>query len=263
MSWADDFRADMEPVPAMPPIDVLAIDDSTADRLLAGQVRPDDAPPEYRAVAGLVAALTTAASTPASGDATAVVAAMRTASAARTRRSGVKRRMQLVTAGALGGALLLGGLAGAGALPGAAQGVAADALATDGVNVPDPNAASGGHADARGQSDDPESTSETPDDPAGGAPSDTKGSTISDLAHTTDATGVDKGAEISSVASDGHSQAGVNGPPTTLAGTGGSGTGDEASGGAASGGTTNAGDASGGHSTAGSGNADTGLTHRP
>src|SRR6266498_5330854 len=83
------------------------------------------------------------------------------------------------------------------------------------------------------------------------------GTDISGIATTTDATGVDKGAEISSLASGGMSQAGVNGSsPVTTPNTGGTGTADTASGGAADTGTATADDASQGHSAAGSGNAE-------
>ncbi|MFA5885034.1 MAG: hypothetical protein WDA60_14380 [Acidimicrobiia bacterium] len=258
MSWADDFRFDMEPNP-MPPLDVLAIDARTAERLLDGQLPPDDAPPEYRTVSALVAALAAAAAQPIPGDEAAVVAAMRRASEGRPRRSTVKRTMRMMTAGALGGVLLLGGLAGAGALPGAAQGVAADALAALGVTVPGPDAANDGHADVRGRSADVETTSEateTPETPDADSGESGHGATISDVARNTDAEGVAKGAEISGLASGGQSQAGVNVPGSTPD------TPDPANGGTAGGGSTGE-DASGGHSSAGSGNADSGLAHRP
>jgi hypothetical protein len=83
---------------------------------------------------------------------------------------------------------------------------------------------------------------------------------MSEIATTTDSTGVDKGVEISSTASGGMSQAGVNGSgsgaPVTTPNTGGTGTGDTASGGAADTGTATADEASQGHSSAGAGNAD-------
>ena len=128
-------------------------------------------------------------------------------------------------------ALILAGAfsaAAAGALPGAAQDTAHEVLAKIGVTVPGPNEASGviptaaarparttrrrrrpprtppRHGDRRGHTD----TTETDEGSAG------KGSEISELAKNTESTGVDKGAEISTQASGGNSQAGQHGAPT-------------------------------------------------
>lgn len=143
------------------------------------------------------------------------------------------------------------GLGTASALPGAAQDIASQMLAKVGVSVSGPNDNAGTHPNVRGTS------TVTPSD-AG------KGSDISDLATTTELSGVDKGAAISSAASDGKSQAGSHGSssgasaPVATPNTGGTGTADTASDGKSSTGTGTANTASGGHSTAGSANADTG-----
>ena len=139
------------------------------------------------------------------------------------------------------------GLASAGTLPGAAQDIASGMLAKVGISVPGPNDKAGTHPNTRG------SSTVTPS-------SSGQGSEISDLAQTTDLTGVDKGAAISSVASGGKSQAGTHGgasAPVATPNGGGTGTADTASDGASSGGTSTANTASDGRSGAGSGNADT------
>jgi hypothetical protein len=158
------------------------------------------------------------------------------------------------------GALLTGGAAAAasGSLPGAAQDTARAMLTKIGVSVPGADDSAAGHADSR-------STAATPSTPpTGEAATD---STISQLATTTTATGVDKGAEISAAASGGKSQAGQHGSaagagaanaPVSTPNTGGTGTADQAStasgDGSATAGTGTADTASGGRSAAGSGN---------
>jgi hypothetical protein len=136
----------------------------------------------------------------------------------------------LVTAGAILGT---GGLAFAGGLPDAAQDVVSDALARVGLHVP----AGDDHPAATGEE-------------------------ISSLATTTEAEGVDKGAEISSLASGGMSQAGQHGNPAGSDGDtdpapsgGGSETASDASGGMSDEGTGTASEVSDGRSDAGSGNA--------
>jgi len=163
---------------------------------------------------------------------------------------------------ALSGAVLaaMSGMAYAGTLPGAAQSVASDMLSALGVSVPGHNDHAGTYPDVRGTS--------------GTAGSAASGSAISTLARTTTATGRDKGAAISTLASDGKSHAGTlpsqaDDGQATAAGhapsatgesavstpnSGGTGTADGASGGASDQGTTTADTNSGGDSTAGSGN---------
>jgi len=215
------------------------LDQDTADRLLSGAIEPDDAPPSYAEVARLLRAAG-APPTPAElmAEEQAVAAAARVVSRTTphspvpaTRRSSVRSRFfRVKIAGLVVAGTVLGtsGLAAAGVLPDAAQNAASSVLSSIGISVP--------AADKH-----PAST----------------GTDISGIATTTDATGVDKGAEISSTASGGMSQAGVNGAaPVTTPNTGGTGTADTASGGSADTGTATADEASQGHSAAGSGNAE-------
>jgi hypothetical protein len=166
------------------------------------------------------------------------------------------------------------GMASAGSLPGAAQDVASEMLAKVGITVPGANDSAGTHPDVRGNS------TSVPIAPADSG----KGAEISELATTTDLTGVEKGAAISTAASGGKSQAGQHGSvsgtsaPVETPNSGGTGTADTASGGKSSAGTATANAASGGKSAAGSGNASdgqetadtasggrssTGQSHRP
>jgi hypothetical protein len=222
----------------------LFLDRDTADRLLAGQVDPDDAPPGYAEVARLVRAAG-APPTPAElvREEQAVAAAARVVSprparspVPATRRSTVRSRFfRVKVAGLVVAGTVLGttGLAAAGVLPDAAQNAASSVLSTIGISVP--------AADQH-----PAST----------------GTDISGIATTTGATGVDKGAEISSTASGGVSQAGLNGSaPVTTPNAGGTGTADTASSGSADTGTATADEESQGHSSAGSANAQ--ATHSP
>ena len=222
------------------------IDEGTLDRLLQGRILPDDAPPGYSVVASILVA---AASPPSPEElrmqASHVVAA----------RDAIGRRRRRFRAGPLGLAtglvligalLLLPGLAAAHVLPDSAQHGVTTVLQKIGITIP-ANTSRPTTPTAPPSTDHPAST----------------GSDISSLARTTDATGVAKGAEISTVASGGKSQAGQHGkaeasggsPPVDTPNGGGTGTGDTASGGHADRGTTTADDHSGGHSSGGSGNA--------
>lgn len=234
MSLWSDFEDEMTRLP---------LDADTADRLLAGAVAPEDAPPGYAEVAVLVAAV--AEGFPRDelareAETVAVLAtAVRSSQAEMTkppRRSFVPR---VKLASALVTAALAGttGLAVAGSLPGAAQDVASAVLANVGISVPGPNSDSGTHPDTRGTSSQPTAPSS----------SSGKGSEISDLATTTELTGVAKGAAISTAASGGMSQAGQHGQaseehgaPVATPSEGGTGTADTASGGRSSAGSENA-----------------------
>jgi hypothetical protein len=157
------------------------------------------------------------------------------------------------------------GMASAGSLPGAAQDVASEMLAKVGITVPGPNDSAGTHPDVRGNS------TSVPVAPADAG----KGAEISELATTTDLTGVEKGAAISTAASGGKSQAGQHGsasgasaPPVETPNSGGTGTADTATANAASGGKSAAGsgNASNGQETADTasgGRSTTGQSHRP
>ena len=224
----------------------LWVDDGTADRLLAGLVDPDDAPPGYAEVARLVRAAGAPATAgelaregEAVADAATALSASPSGSVPRTpRRSKMRSKLYrakvagLVVAGTLAGTT---GLAAAGALPDPAQDVASDVLARVGITVPAGD-----------------------DEPASSA------SRVARIATGTELIGVDKGARISTAASDGMSQAGDHGAQSSAAAGaapvdtpngGGTDTADEASDGASESGTTTADESSDGRSEDGSGNA--------
>ncbi|HEY3070933.1 MAG TPA: hypothetical protein VGJ34_11530 [Gaiellaceae bacterium] len=235
----------------------LPIDADTADRLLAGSVAPEDAPPGYARVAVMLA---TAAGEEAGDELRReeetvavvgeIVRSSETEKPRPPRRSFVPR-LKLATAFATVALAGTTGLAFAGSLPGAAQDVASAMLAKVGVSVPNDNA--GDHPNIRSNS------SETPSVSSSG-----KGDEISGLATTTDLTGVEKGAEISTVASEGKSRAGEeHEAPVATPNAGGTGTADTASDGNSTDGTASANTASHGHSAAGSENAAAGQSNKP
>jgi hypothetical protein len=188
----------------------LMLDEMTADLLLDGRLAPEDAPHGYADVAGLVralslpptaaelalqvvaveATLTELALRPAPRGSKAPVAASGRKWAPRSRFFKTKVA-SLVLVGTLVGTT---GLAVAGVLPAPLQDAASSVLATVGISVP----TSDSHPASSGED-------------------------ISKIATTTDATGVDKGAEISTTASGGQSKAGQYGqgspPPSAQNGT--------------------------------------------
>jgi hypothetical protein len=252
MNLWSDFDCEMHPVP---------LDLDTADRLLAGTVAPEDAPPGYANVARLLefaAAQPMAEELSRETEVVAMVAAgVRSSSSIHSvspRRFFTPFALSRPRITAAFVALTLActaGLASAGSLPGAAQDIASSMLAKVGISVPGPDEHAGTHPGVRGSSSDASSDAVTRSD-------------IAELATTTDLTGVDKGAAISSAASDGKSQAGQHGSasggsaPVDTSNSGGTGTADTASGGKSSQGTSTADAASGGASSAGSGNASSG-----
>jgi hypothetical protein len=239
----------------------LPLDVDTADRLLAGRILPADAPPGYEPVAALLDGLRAheeervfrhedTGSEPMSDGRSPLRETMST-----PRRSTL-HRFKLAGAAFAGALVCTTGLAFAGSLPGAAQGVASSMLSKVGVTVPGPNDNAGTHPSVRGNSspnvsvsDDAEANDEAPAENGDG-----KGTQISELATTTELSGVDKGAAISTLASGGKSQAGQHGQATEEHGA----AEDGAGAGAATGD-----EASGGHSTAGADNAASGQAHRP
>jgi hypothetical protein len=215
------------------------IDEDTTDRLLAGRIHPDDAPPGYAGVARILQA---AGSLPRSGHLSReaeLVAAAREVIGLRSPpgggAGGSRTRHRRALAGLIVTGALLGipGLAAANALPDPAQHAVSRVLDKVGISVP-------------GNEDHPAST----------------GQEISNIATTTNSIGVAKGAEISTAASGGMSQAGQHGhegngsaPSSGTPSVGGTGRADAASNGNSTHGTTKANDKSGGRSLAGSGNA--------
>ena len=238
------------------------IDEDTTDRLLAGRIHPDDAPPGYAGVARILQA---AGSLPRSEHLSReaeLVAAAREVMSLRSPpgggAGGSPTRHRRALAGLIVTGALLGipGLAAANALPDPAQHAVSRVLHKVGISVP-------------GNEDHPAST----------------GQEISNIATTTSSIGVAKGAEISTAASGGKSQAGQHGRQAGQHGrqagqhgrqagqhghqrnggarsshtpsVGGTGRADAASNGKSARGTAKANVKSGGRSSAGSGNAAT------
>jgi hypothetical protein len=198
----------------------FALDDGTAERLLRGLMSFDDAPRRYRGVAAVMTAL---AAPPTgrelSGEREAVQAISRGVSVdatwpsrsltfdaspsprVRKTTTTMKRKVRLVGAALVGSAFLLSGLGAAGALPGEAQTIASEVWSSVGVSVPNPNA----HSDQPGNSGTDVGTS-------GATHSTDTGATISENAKDSSNTGVNHGADVSSSASNGQSNAGTNTP---------------------------------------------------
>jgi len=136
MIFERDEPADMRRFP---------LDDRTANRLLAGELLPEDAPAGFEEVARLVAA---AAAPPVGaelGSAAAMVGVIAGAMATAphvtiaSRRNPVRSRITAKVAGLAAAAVLLTGTAAAAAtnsLPASAQSAVADAASTVGVNIP-------------------------------------------------------------------------------------------------------------------------------
>jgi hypothetical protein len=237
----------------------MSLDLDTADRLLAGHVVAEDAPPGYARVAALVTADWTAEADgvdPAFLTLLAATVRPSPAPKAGPRRRPIMPRIKLAAALTVTALAATTGLAFAGGLPGAAQDIASDMLAKAGVTVPGPNSNAGEHPSTRGSSS--EQSGATPTSRGKG-----KGSEISDIARS-DLTGLDKGAAVSTAASDGKSRAGQeHGAPFSTPNSGGTATADTASDGHSTDGTGQANEASNGHSSAGSTNGAAGQSHRP
>lgn len=228
------------------------LDTDTLDRMLAGGIHPDDAPPGYSDVAGILLAVAEAGDDLELMHEAAHVALARElleqrspASPSLVQRSSRKSKKPTLRRhrGKIGGLVLIGalvastGLAAAGVLPDAAQDAFSHVLGKVGITVPTGS-----------------------DRPA------VSGDELSGIATTTGATGVDKGDEISSVASGGRSQAGQHGSAGTARGGsgtptrhvpngGGTGTANAASKGSSGHGTSTGTGAGAGRSNGGSGNA--------
>jgi hypothetical protein len=259
------------------------LDGDTRERLLAGRVDPDDAPPGYAEVARVLGAAAAPFDPADLGQEAEHVAAARMLITRRSpalgRFDGRSRRMRtkgdrlrLVGVVVLGTLLGTSGLAAAGVLPDSAQDMLSHVLDRVGISVPM------GHLpdSSGGPSEHPASSGEPSEHPASsGEPSEhpaSSGGQISEIATTTDSTGVGKGAEISSIASGGMSQAGEHGSaehgtaehgnarngtdkaPVSTPNTGGTGTADAASGGHSDAHTDIADQNSDGRSAAGAGN---------
>lgn len=136
--WGDGLD-DMRPI---------RLDPETANRLAAGALSPDDAPPGYAGVAQLLSEARSASSVGSSGKASATVAAMQAAVAGELGRpSDIQGRKMLskiltVKAAVAAGAVLLGAgtaAAATGSLPSSAQSAVHGALANLDISVPNGN----------------------------------------------------------------------------------------------------------------------------
>ena len=227
------------------------LDTDTLDRMLAGGVHPDDAPPGYSGVARLLLVVAEADGRDLVHEAAHVALAMELVqqrspvalSLDRRARRGSRGTRSKRHRGKIGALVVVGtlvgstGLAAAGALPDAVQDALSYVLDKVGISVP-----------------------------AGGEHPASSGREISGIATITDATGSQKGDEISSAASAGKSRAGQHGsagaaggahgvPPAHTPNGGGTATANAASKGSSGSGTSTGDGASGGRSGAGSGNA--------
>ena len=143
MAADDASSAEMRrPFPG-PDADPLALDDETVERLLSGELAPEQAPPGYAEVAKLLAATAAAPrheELPGQAAALAELRAVTRARAAGTRRATTPRRRRRVGLAAVVvvGALATGGVAGAatGHLPGPVREVARSILVTVGGAAP-------------------------------------------------------------------------------------------------------------------------------
>jgi hypothetical protein len=245
-----DFDCEMQRLP---------LDLDTADRLLAGNVLPADAPPGYETVASLLNGLRVDEGARRHDHTVPELVQGRRAPLLETKskpRRSTLHRFKLAGAAVAGALACTTGFAFAGSLPGAAQDVASSMLAKVGVTVPGPDEQAGTHPSVRGSSSLDVAASDRGGENDQAAPEngEGKGAEISELATTTELTGVEKGAAISTLASNGKSQAGHHGKATAdhSAAT------NQASDGAAT-----AHGASDGHSTAGADNAAAGQAHQP
>jgi hypothetical protein len=168
------------------------LDEATEDRLLAGRVAGDDAPPGFVGVSRLIReARTDLGPSPVTDHG--LVAAMVQAIATPTpsidhRRNPVLTRILTAKAAAIVGVLALsatGAAAASGSLPDAAQDGLSKAASHVGVDLPRSGDGGGDHG---------------------------KGSVISEKAKSDDTSGIDKGADVSNTASDGKSHAGEDHP---------------------------------------------------
>lgn len=206
-----------------------SLDEDSATRMLQGAVHPDDAPPGYGSVAGLLAA---ASARPTldedAGAATiaAMVEAIRDAGpVAQPRRKPMLGKLlagKAIAAVAVLGLTATGAVAAAGSLPEPVQGVVSDAVSHVGVDIPHPNhGKSAGHRQDGDHRQDGEhrkdgtttSTSGKPakggtDGTAGDSAKDNKGQVISGVTHDPALDGQPKGPVVCAEASDGRCRAG-------------------------------------------------------
>jgi len=193
------------------------LDEDSATRMLSGVVHPDDAPPGYGHVAGLLSAASTlpGVDEDAAGiTISAMVEAIRdSASAPQTQRrtSMLKKLLAGKALAAIGVVALTasGAAAATGSLPDPAQNVVAGAVSHVGLNIPQPgdHGHSAGHRqDGVHRPDDTTSTTAGTDDNSG----DNHGSDVSDAAHKAQEGTGKVGPVVCAVASDGKCKAGAD-----------------------------------------------------
>jgi hypothetical protein len=205
------------------------LDEDSASRLLKGLVHPDDAPPGYGAVAGLLHSAAQLPLGPVDEDAaattvSAMVEAIRGAAPAPqpSRRKTMLGKLlagKALAAVAVLGLTATGAAAATGTLPDPAQGVVSDAVSHVGVNIPHPNHGKsadhrqdGEHkpsGDDHGQSGDDHGQS---GDDHGQSGDETKGmsGTVADLKANRPADAGPLGQDVCAVASDGKCRSGEN-----------------------------------------------------
>jgi hypothetical protein len=146
MAADDASSADMRRASAGPDADPLALDDDTVERLLTGDLPPDQAPSGYAEVARLLAAAVAAPSPGELAGQAAALAELRAVTRARAAAGGRRaarvdtrrRRRTGLAVVVVAGALAAGGVAGAatGHLPGQVREAARTILATGGGEPP-------------------------------------------------------------------------------------------------------------------------------
>jgi hypothetical protein len=203
------------------------LDDDSASRMLQGLVHPDDAPPGYSSVAGLLASA--AQLPPLAEDAgTATISAMveviRTGAVPTPETS--RRRSMLgklfagkaLVAMATVALTATGAAAATGTLPAPVQDAVSEAVSHVGVDLPANAGKSADHRQdgedrAKGQSGEDHGQ---PTEDGGENPGDNgKGSEVTEITHDPALDGLPKGPAVSDFASDGKSQAGEeHGKPT-------------------------------------------------
>jgi hypothetical protein len=197
------------------------LDEDSASRLLQGLVHPDDAPPGYGAVAGLLHSAAQLPLGPVDEDAaattvSAMVEAIRDATPAPqpSRRKTMLGKLlagKALAAVAVLGLTATGAAAATGSLPDPAQGVVSDVVSHVGVNVPHPNhGKSADHRQDGKDHQDGDDNGQSGDQ--NGQPGD-QNNGLSDFVHTTKDTlpdGAKLGPIVCAKASDNHCQAGVN-----------------------------------------------------
>ena len=196
------------------------LDDPTVEQLLTARLAPDDAPPGYRAVAATlreVAALSPSTRADELISTMSEIAASQPSPTRRTRPMNAKH-LSFRAVGAAFAAVAVSATAAAattGSLPDAAEAGLANAASHAGITLPNPHS---DHSDRSDRGDETSTDAPSGEAPAGDNAENGHGKDVSETARTTDATGRDKGQEISTVARDGH---GTTPPAATDGGTAG------------------------------------------